>query len=207
MRRLARELGIEAMSLYHHVANKEAVVDGMIDIVFGQIELPAAGLHWRAAMRRRGDSVRAVLGRHPWAAGLMESRTSPGPANLRHHEAVLACLRAAGFSLEMTGHAYSLLDSYIYGFAQQETSLPLGSAEQLRASADSIMAAIPPGEYPHLVEYATERVMRPGFDYSEEFAFGLELILDGLERALARPAGRHAALPGRLPDQVGNDLG
>ena len=118
MRRLAQELGVEAMSLYHHVANKDAILDGIVDVVFAEIELPDAEAGWREAMRRRAISVRDALRRHPWATGLMESRPTPGPANLRHHDAVLGVLRGAGFPRELTAHAYALLDSYIYGFDQ-----------------------------------------------------------------------------------------
>jgi AcrR family transcriptional regulator len=124
MRRLARELGVEAMSLYHHVPGKQALLDGMVDLVFGEIELPAADGDWKAAMRRRAVSAREVLARHPWAIALMESRHTPGPANLRHHDAVLGCPRQAGFPVALTAHAYSILDAYIYGFALQEASLP-----------------------------------------------------------------------------------
>src|SRR6266571_1930157 len=123
MRKLGQVLGVEAMSLYNHVAGKGDLLDGMIDVVFGEIGLPAGdGGGWKRAMRRRAISAREVLGRHRWAIGLMESRRSPGPATLGHHDAVLGCLRAAGFSVEMTAHAYSVLDSYIYGFALQEAS-------------------------------------------------------------------------------------
>src|SRR5215472_18620669 len=130
MRRLGQVLGVEAMSLYNHVANKSDLLDGMSDIVFSEIGLPAGGTGWKPAMRQRAISAREVLGRHRWAIGLMESRRSPGPATLRHHDAVLGCLRQAGFTVDLTAHAYSLLDSYIYGFALQEASLPFGTAEE-----------------------------------------------------------------------------
>src|SRR5215210_874747 len=117
MRKLAQELGVEAMSLYRHVRNKDDMVDGMVDHVFGEIGLPPTGVDSRTAMRRRAISAREVLARHSWAIGLMESRRRPGPATLRHHDAVLGCLREAGFSVTMAAHAYSVLDSYIYGFA------------------------------------------------------------------------------------------
>ena len=123
MRKLAEELGVAAMTLYYYVPNKDELIDGMIDIVFGEIELPPPDLEWKAAMRVRALSTREVLGRHRWAVGQMEGRTDHGPANLRLHDAVLGCLRAAGFSLEMTVHAYSVQDAYIYGFALQETDM------------------------------------------------------------------------------------
>jgi AcrR family transcriptional regulator len=187
MRRLAKELGVEAMSLYHHVAKKEALLDGMVDLVFGEIELPAAGAGWKAAMRRRAISARAVLSRHPWAISLMESRRTPGPANLRHHDAVIGCLRQAGFSVALTAHAYSVLDAYIYGFALQEASLPFDTPEETAEVAETIMAQFPADTYPHLTELAVEHVLQPGYDYGNEYEAGLDLILDGLERAATAP--------------------
>jgi AcrR family transcriptional regulator len=184
MRKLGVELGVEAMSLYNHVANKADLLDGMIDIVFAEIDLPTGETDWRTAMRRRAVSARDVLSRHRWATGLMESRTTPGPATLRHHDTVLGILRGAGFSIELAAHAYSALDSYIYGFALQEPSLPFDNGEDTAKVAQAIMSRFASGEFPHLTEIAVEYVMQPGYDYGNEFAFGLELILDGLERAL-----------------------
>jgi AcrR family transcriptional regulator len=184
MRKLGVELGVEAMSLYNHVANKADLLDGMIDIVFAEIDLPTSETDWRTAMRRRAVSARDVLSRHRWATGLMESRTTPGPATLRHHDTVLGILRGAGFSIELAAHAYSALDSYIYGFALQEPSLPFDNGEDTAKVAQAIMSSFASGEFPHLTEIAVEYVMQPGYDYGNEFAFGLELILDGLERAL-----------------------
>ena len=189
MRKLGEALGVEAMSLYNHVASKSDLLDGMIDIVFGEIDLPSGDGDWKAAMRRRAISARQVLHRHPWAIGLMESRTSPGPATLRHHDAVLGCLRRAGFSIELTAHAYSLLDSYIYGFALQEASLPFGSGEEAAQVADQISGQFAAGQYPYLTEMATEHVLRPGYDYGDEFVIGLDLILDGLAAAARRAPG------------------
>jgi AcrR family transcriptional regulator len=188
MRKLAQELGVEAMSLYHHVANKDAILDGLIDLVFGEIDLPVGEADWKAAMRRRAISAREVLRRHPWATGLMESRSTPGPATLRHHDAVLGILRNAGFPLELAAHAYSLLDSYIYGFALQETSLPFNTPEETAEVAQAMMAEFPADAYPHLTEIAVEHVLQPGYSYASEYLFGLDLILDGLER-LAAVAG------------------
>src|SRR5688572_16957336 len=125
MRKLAERLGVEAMSLYHHVADKDAIFDGIVDVVFGEIELPASDGNWRAALRARAVSARAALARHPWAIGLMESRPNPGPATLRHHDAVIGCLRAGGFSIAGAAHAYSVLDSYLYGFVLQSTNIPI----------------------------------------------------------------------------------
>jgi AcrR family transcriptional regulator len=185
MRKLAQELGVEAMSLYHHVANKDAILDGLIDLVFGEIDLPVGEADWKAAMRRRAISAREVLRRHPWATGLMESRSTPGPATLRHHDAVLGILRTAGFPLELAAHAYSLLDSYIYGFALQETSLPFNTPEETAEVAQAMMAEFPADAYPHLTEIAVEHVLQPGYSYASEYLFGLDLILDGLERLAA----------------------
>jgi AcrR family transcriptional regulator len=185
MRKLAQELGVEAMSLYHHVANKDDILDGLVDVVFGEIDLPSGDEGWKAAMRRRAISAREALRRHPWATGLMDSRPTPGAANLRHHDAVLGVLRGAGFSVELAAHAYSLLDSYIYGFALQEASLPFHTSEEATQVAQAIMAEFPASEYPHLTEIAVDHVLQPGYDYGDEYLFGLDLILDGLERALA----------------------
>jgi AcrR family transcriptional regulator len=185
MRRLGQELGVEAMSLYKHVANKEDLLDGMVDVVFGEIELPPAGTDWRTAMRRRAISVRGALIRHPWATPLMQSRSRPGPATLRHHDAVIGTLRSAGFPIALVAHAFSAIDSYIYGFALQQRSLPFETGEETAELAQSIMASFPADEYPHLVALTVEHVLQPGYDYGDEFEFGLDLILDGLERALS----------------------
>ena len=184
MRRLGEALGVEAMSLYNHVANKDELLDGMVDLVFSEIELPSSGTDWRVAMRERAISARKALSRHRWAIALMSSRTSPGPATLRHHDAVIASLRGAGFSVEMAAHAFSALDSYIYGFALQEATLPFGDTEEETAQvAEMISGQFRPDEYPHLTEFTVEHVLRPGYDYGDEFEFGLDLILDGLDKA------------------------
>ncbi|HKQ01075.1 MAG TPA: TetR/AcrR family transcriptional regulator [Actinomycetes bacterium] len=196
MRKLAQELGVEAMSLYHHVANKDAILDGLIDIVFSEIQLSSGRTDWKEAMRQRAISAREALRRHPWATSLMESRPTPGPANLRHHDAVLGILRNAGFSIELAAHAYSLLDAYIYGFALQETSLPFSTPEETAEVARTMMAEFAAGTYPHLTEIATEHVLQPGYDYGDEYRFGLDLVLDGLDRALgARSTGNSGAVP------------
>jgi len=186
MRKLGQVLGVEAMSLYNHVAGKADLLDGMIDVVFSEIGLPPAVGGWKSAMRARALSARAVLGRHRWAIGLMESRKSPGPATLRHHDAVLGCLRGAGFSVELTAHAYSLLDSYIYGFALQEASLPFGTPEETAQVTKDIAGQMPADEYPHLAELATVHILQPGYQYGSEFQIGLDLILDALERTAVR---------------------
>ena len=184
MRKLGEALGVEAMSLYNHVTNKDQLLDGMVDLVFGEIDLPAGGADWKTAMRERAKSARQALRRHPWAIALMSTRTSPGPATLRHHDAVIGSLRAGGFSVPMAAHAFSALDSYIYGFALQEATLPLGDTEEETIEvAQMMMAQVPADEYPHLTEFTTEHILKPGYDYGDEFAFGLDLILEGLERA------------------------
>lgn len=182
MRKLAQELGVEAMSLYHHVASKEDLLDGMVDRVFSEIQRPR-GEDWKTAMRRRAISARQVLLRHRWAIGLMDSRAAPGPATLRHHDAVIGSLRAAGFSIEMAAHAFALLDSFIYGFVLQEASLPAASPEEFADAAESILRDLPAEDYPHLTEMTVEHVLRPGYSFQDEFEFGLGLILDGLEQA------------------------
>ena len=184
MRKLGEAVGVEAMSLYNHVPSKGDLLDGLIDLVFSEIELPSTADSWKTAMRQRATSARAVLSRHRWAIGLMESRTTPGPATLRHHDAVIGCLRQAGFPVELAAHAYSVLDSYIYGFALQEASLPFDTREETSELAQAIVAQFPAEEYPHLAEFTFEHVLQPGYDYGREYEFGLDLILDGLEKTL-----------------------
>jgi AcrR family transcriptional regulator len=183
MRKLAGELDVEAMSLYHHVANKEAILDGMVDLVFAEIDLPSLDEHWRTAIRTRTQSAREVLRRHPWAIGLMDSRTQPGPASLRHHDTVLGCLRSGGFSPTGAAHAFSVVDSYLYGFVLQETTMPFNSAGgDMQQVADAVMQAMRQ-EYPHLTELIQDHALRPGYAYAREFHIGLDLVLDGLERS------------------------
>jgi len=182
MRTLAEALDVAPMALYRYVANKDDLIDAMVDEVFGQIGVPSGGGDWKSAMRPRAISVRDALARHRWAIGLMESRRSPGPANLRHHDAVIGRLRASGFSVELAAHAYSALDSYIYGFALTKMNLPFQSSDDIAEVAEGMLEPFPANAYPNLVEFLTEHVMRPGYDYGEEFEYGLDLILDGLER-------------------------
>jgi AcrR family transcriptional regulator len=184
MRKLAQELGVEAMSLYHHVANKEDILDGMVDMVFAEIELPSDGTEWKTAMRRRAESARAALTRHPWAISIMDSRTSPGPATLRHHDAVIGSCRKAGFSIQMAAHAFSLIDSYIYGFVLQEVNLPFDDSTDLEVVVDSMMLPYSADDYPYLVELTTDYVLQPGYSYGDEFDYGLGLILNSLEAAM-----------------------
>ncbi len=185
MRQLAEMLGVAPMALYRHVANKDDLVDAMVDVVFSEIGVPSGGDDWKSSMRQRAVAVRDALTRHRWAIGLMEARTSPGPANLRHHDAVLGRLRAAGFSVEMAAHAYSLLDSYIYGFALTKINLPF-DASNAGEVAGTMLDPFPANEYPNLVEFLSEHVLRPGYDYADEFEYGLDLVLDSLERESRR---------------------
>ena len=183
MRRLGQELGVEAMALYRHVANKGDLIDGLVDLVFAQVDLPSAGADWKGAMRRRAISLRDVLARHRWAIGFMESRANPGPAGLLHHDAVIGSLRAGGFTMELTAHAYSVLDGYIYGFALTTMNLPFETDDDVAEVAQTMLQPFPAGAYPNLVAFITDHAMKPGYDYGDEFEYGLDLILDGLERA------------------------
>ena len=186
MRNLGRELGVEAMSVYNHVANKNDILDGIVDLVFSEIELPIEGAEWKPAMRKRAISAHEALLRHPWATSLMQSRTKPGPATLRHHDTVLATLRKAGFTVVMAAHAFSVIDGYVYGFALQQINIPLQTPEQVAEVGEGILRQLA-GTYPHLAEMITEHAMKAGYDYAEEFQFGLDLILDGLEEAIKAP--------------------
>ncbi len=183
MRKLGQELGVEAMALYYHFADKDEIVDGMVDLVFTEVELATATPDWRTAMRRRAISLRDALLRHRWAIGLMESRRNPGPANLKHHDAVIGSLRAGGFDIAMVAHAYSLLDSYIYGFGLTKMNLPFDTAEEVGDMAQTMLEPFPAGEYPYLMEILSEHVMQPGYDYGDEFEYGLDIVLDGLGSA------------------------
>jgi AcrR family transcriptional regulator len=189
MRSLGEELEVAPMALYRHIANKDDLIDAMIDVVFSEVGLPSGGTDWKTAMRQRAISVRDALARHRWAIGLMESRRTPGPANLRHHDAVLGKLRAAGFSVELAAHAYSVLDSYVYGFALTKLNLPFDSSAEVAEVAEDMLQPFPVNEYPNLVEFITEHALKPGYDYGDEFDYGLELVLDGLESALGAAGG------------------
>lgn len=179
MRTLGKRLGVRAMALYNHVDNKDDLLDGMVDAVYGEID-PPAGPDWKNAMRVWAISARQVLARHPWAIVLMESRTTPGPANLRHHDTVQGVLRQARFSTRSATFAYSLLNCYIYGFALQEASLPFGTPDELAAMSGAIVQQMPADEYPHLREAAVE-LPASGFNFADQYETGLDLILDGLD--------------------------
>ncbi len=196
IRSLAEHLGVKPMAIYYHVANKGEILDGILDLVFSEIELPKAGGNWRDEMARRAHSARRVLRRHPWAIPLLQSGTAPGSATLRHHNAIIGSLRQAGFSVRMTAHAYALLDSYIYGFALSETSLPINGPETVAEVAESMHQRHPLDDYPHLAEFSTEHIMQPGYDFGSEFQFGLDVILEGLARSIpsANPDQAHSAV-------------
>lgn len=183
MRRLGKALGVEAMSLYNHVTDKDDLLDGMIDAVFADIDLPT-GADWREAMSRRAHSAREVLNRHRWAVGLMESRTTPGLATLRHHDAVLGALRAGGFPVALAAHGFSAIDSYLYGFVLQETSMPFDTGEQAAELAQAMLGDHA-AQFPHLAELTVEHVRQEGYEFGSEFGYGLDLILDALARRLA----------------------
>jgi AcrR family transcriptional regulator len=184
IRKLATSLTVKPMTIYHYVANKEAIVDGMVDEVFNEIDLPSVDTDWKSAIRERSISARAVLVKHPWAVPLMESRSTPGPATLRHHDAVLGCLRNGGLSVAMTAHAYALIDAFIYGFAIQEASLPATSGEEMAELVEEVFDMASADEYPYLTELTTEHILQPGYDFGNEFEFGLNLILDGLDKSV-----------------------
>ena len=184
MRGVAKELGVEAMSLYHHVANKGDLLDGMVDGVFEEIGRPPDGA-WRPAIAARCHSMRDTLNRHRWAVGLLESRTSPGDPTLAHHESVLACLRGAGFSVRLAAHAFAAIDAHVIGFVTQEVTLPFDEDTDMEELIAEILDGVPEDRYPHLREMTVEHVLQPGYDFGDEFAYGLDLVLDGLERALA----------------------
>lgn len=183
MRRLGEALGVEAMSLYHHVTNKDDLLDAMVDHLYAQVTVPG-GDDWRAAIRQRMFDLRAVLLRHRWAVGLLDSRTRPGVANLTHHDAVLGCLRGNGFPLPLAAHAYAVIDAYLYGFVLQELSLPFEGTDETHEVAEEMLDRPEMAAFPHLVEMATDHVMQPGYDFADEFDYGLDLILDALQHRL-----------------------
>jgi AcrR family transcriptional regulator len=180
IRKIAEKLGSAPMALYRHVASKEDLLDGMVDVVFGEMYPPAIGGDWKTELRARGISARAALQRHPWAVGLMETRTHPGPASAAHHNATMGCLREAPFSFRDAVHAYSMLDSYTYGFALQEQTIPFETPEESAEMAKTTVGERG-DEYPYLAEVVME-LGKKGYDYTEEFEFGLDLILEALVR-------------------------
>ena len=184
MRSVAQRLGVTPMSLYNHVANKEELLDGMVDAVFAEFYAPVPGAEWRTELRRRAVTAREALKRHPWAVGLMDSRRNAGYETLLHHDAVIGCLREAGFSLTLTGHAFAVLDAHLYGFLVQEVSMPFQPGQDLAELGNQIMAALPEGQLPYFREFTLEHALQPGYDFGNEFEVGLDLILDGLTQQL-----------------------
>lgn len=190
MRKLADAIGTAPMTIYYYVSSKDLLIDEMVERVFAEIEIPPMDKEWKPALRSRCQSARQVLNRHFWAAPLMESRSSPGPANMRHHDAVIGCLRRGGFSIALASHAYAVLDSYVYGFAFEETTLPKAHDGGFGPVVEEITAQIDANTFPHLVEMARDHVLKPGYTFGSSFDFGLDLILDGLEQALLDGAYR-----------------
>ena len=189
MRELGLRLGVEAMSLYNHVANKDDILDGMVDLVVSEIDFPSDAADWKEAMRRRAISARSVFSLHPWASALVDSRESSGPARLRYLDWVVGTLRRAGFTLETAVRAFSLLDSYIYGFGRQQLNMSAGGDMKPEEMTEAFLRAIPADQYPHLRELVVDHAMATGYDEGADFEFGLDLILDGLERLLDRATG------------------
>jgi len=183
MRRLAKELGVEAMTLYYHVANKDDILTGLVDMVVSEMELPRPDVAWKASLRTSAISSYEVLVRHQWAANLVLAGPSVSIARLRHMNGILGVLRTAGFSPEMTDHAYHALDSHIMGFALWVASMNLGSEEDLKAMAAEFLTTLSREDLPHLAEHVEQHLKPSDPDDEGEFAFGLDLILDGLDRA------------------------
>jgi AcrR family transcriptional regulator len=182
MRRLAKELGVEAMSLYNHVANKDEILNGIIEIVTGEIEVPANGADWKASIRQSASSAHDAFLRHRWAVPLMMRTTNVIPTRMRWMEALLRTLREAGFSPNLTHHAYHALDSHITGFTLWQVSFPFDTREELLDLAEDFLRKIPADEYPYFLEHAHQHLVEPDPNEPNEFDFGLDLILDGLER-------------------------
>lgn len=188
MRNVGKVLGVEAMSLYHHVAGKDALLGAIIDRVHGEVALPAADEPWRPAMAARAASARAVLSAHPWALGLMESGRAPGAAVFRHHEAVLANLRTNGFSVRSAAHAFSAIDAYVFGFVLTEQNLPFEAGEDAADFIEHIDDVFDAEAHPFMAEMMVEMVATGAYDFADEFGFGLDLVLDGIERHLVAEA-------------------
>ncbi len=183
IRTLAERLAVGPMTIYHYVASKEEIIDGMVESVFSEIDQPPTDVDWRTAIRQRCISANEALNRHPWAATLMESRTNPGPASLSHHDAVVGCFRSGGLSIQMAAHAYAVLESFVYGIAFEEATIPTHGEDEIGGAIEQIAAHFPASEYPHLAELTVEHVLMPGYDFGDSFEFGLDLIIDALDRA------------------------
>jgi AcrR family transcriptional regulator len=182
MRRLGQELGVQAMSLYNHVANKDDIRDGIVDLVMGEIEVPPSGADWKTSIRQTAISAHDAFVRHPWACSLQMETTTVSPARLRWMESVLRTFREAGFSAELTHHAYHALDSHITGFTLWHASLRFETQEELADLAEAFLSELPADEYPYFAEHANWHLTESSADDPSEFEFGLDLILGGLER-------------------------
>jgi AcrR family transcriptional regulator len=187
MRRLARELGVEAASLYHYVDGKDQILDGLVEVVAAEIELPKPSADWREAVAQRAHHTRGGLLRHPWAVSLMASRSSPGPATLGLLETGIRCFREGGFSVLSAAHAVSTVDSYVHGFVLQEVNLPFRNASELAAMTTAIMETFPASKFPYLFEMTVEHVLQPGYDYGKEFDSGLTVVLNGVAALRQQP--------------------
>lgn len=180
MRNVAKQLGVEAMSLYYHLKNKEELLDGLSEWVFDQIQLPNLEQHWREAMFVRAHSARAVLSAHPWSLGMLESRPTPGKSLLRHHDLVLGCLMASGMSPRLAGHAFSAIDSYIFGFVLTEVSAWSGDDIAESGFVREVFSQM--DSYPNIALVAGDAMSQEQSSIANEFDFGLNLILDAFER-------------------------
>lgn len=190
MRAVAARLGVKAMSLYNHVADRDALMDGMIDAVFAEAPAPTPRADWREAMRDRTCSLRSALLRHPWAIGLLDSRKKPGPTLLRHHDATLGALKAGGFSVTAAARAVSVIDSYLYGFVLQESSLPFDGPEEMHEVAGGVLESSLAEGLPNLAELVRARSQETGYDFDREFGYGLTLLLDAIHADRARQGER-----------------
>ncbi|HEY3336278.1 MAG TPA: TetR/AcrR family transcriptional regulator [Candidatus Limnocylindrales bacterium] len=186
MRELAARLGIEAASLYNHVSSKDDLLVGMADVVIGEIDLPPEGTGWRETMRRRAMSARELFARHPWAAALIDTRMQREPSGLAYADRVLGTLVRAGLAPAVAGNAFLVLDSYIYGYERQLSTVARDDGGDSTGAAQAVADALPPGAYPALAQVAAAYAERP-FDEDAGFAFGLDMLLDGIERLL--PSG------------------
>ena len=180
MRRLAQDLGVEAMSLYHHVQNKDAMVDGLADWIFARLGLPPKDQSWRDYLVDRAHAQRRELRQHPWALGMLESRSNPGIGVLRHHDAVLGVLRRAGFEIPLAAHTFSVVDAYVFGFVLTELNLPFTGGSNADDFVDAL--ALPEDEFPYMSEFVAAYIVGTDYDYGDEFAIGLGIILDEVER-------------------------
>lgn len=187
IRAVAGRLGSAPMAVYHHVANKDEILDGLVDTVFGEIDPPVPGRPWRPELARRCRSARAALTRHPWAVPLLDSRRRPGPATLAHHDAVLGTLLCDGYDARAAGHAFALVDAFVYGFALQEAAIPF-AGDSVADGAREILGGVAEGAYPHLERFTAERI-GPGYAFADEFDVGLDLVLDAVG-TLRSPGGR-----------------